>query len=88
MRAQGCEIDGLARFKQLRVDGRARRHDAHDFAAHQLLRPGSVFGLLADRHAIAFADEFGDVICRGVMGHAAHGNWIAAFFVPRRQCDL
>src|SRR5437879_8913044 len=38
LRAHRAEINRLARLEQLRIDGCARRDDAHDFASHQLIR--------------------------------------------------
>src|SRR5207244_5303884 len=57
-------------------------------AAYQLLRFRRTFGLLANRHAITFAHELRDVVRCRMMRHAAHGNWVAAFLVSRRQGNL
>jgi hypothetical protein len=70
------------------VDGRARRDDAHDLSADELLRLRGVFGLLADGDAVALAYEPRDVVGDGVVRDAAHRDGLAALLVPRGERDF
>src|ERR1051325_12163046 len=69
----------------MRVDGRAARDDAHDLAAHELLRLRRVFGLLADCDAVAFAYQTRDVVRDRVVRHATHRDGLAPLLVARRE---
>src|SRR5581483_4433152 len=87
-RAHCSEISRFLRFQQLWVDWCAGRNNANDFPAHELFCLACLFGLFADGDAITPAHQLRDVVSGRMVWHAAHGNWIAAFFVARRQSDL
>jgi hypothetical protein len=59
------EVERLFGVDEVRVDGRARRDDADDLAADELLRLRGVFGLLADGDAVALAYQARS-LCRAV----------------------
>ena len=73
---------------QMRVGRGSRREHARDLALHQLLGQPRIFHLLADGDLESFANQFGNVVFRRVIRHAAHGNGGALFFVARGERDL
>jgi len=54
------------------VDGDAGRHQLGDAALHQLLGQLGIFQLVADGHALAGADELGQVRVEGMVGETGH----------------
>ena len=54
------------------LHGHARRHQLSDAALDQFLGQLGVFQLVADGHALAGTDEFGQIGVEGVMGEARH----------------
>ncbi len=83
-----CEVIVFVRAEQVRVGRGARRDDAGDFAAHQLLAGTGLFDLIADGHAIAASDEARDVAFGRVIGDAAHRDGGAFFLVARGEGDF
>ena len=72
----------------MRVGRGSRREHARDLALHQLLGQPGILHLLADCDLESFANQFGNVVFRRVIRHAAHGNGGAFFLVARRERDL
>ena len=83
----GQEIVVGRAVEVLEIRDRARGHDAHDLAAHQLLALGRRLHLLAHRHLPARADQARDIRLGGVMRDARHGNGALAL-LPRGQGEL
>ncbi len=73
---------------EMSVHRRSRREHARDLALHQRLREPGILHLLANGDLEALANQLGNVVIGRVIGHAAHGNCSALFFVSRGQRDL
>ncbi len=73
---------------KMRIHRRSRREHARDLALHQRLGQPRILHLLADGDLEALANQLGNVVVGGVIGHAAHGNGSALFFVARGERDL
>ena len=83
---------GAARLQQPILGDRARRHQAHDVAAHDrfippLFRLGRVLKLLADRDAMAERDQPLQIIVGALDRHAAHADVFAFVLAPLGQHD-
>ena len=85
-RRQRAEIIVRAALEQLFLDDRPRRHDAHDVAAHQLVRYGR-FELFGERDDEALRDELRQIRIERVMRHARHRDALALSRFLRRQRD-
>ena len=70
--AIGQQKRRLAGLEVAGVEQRARREHPDDLALHEPLRPARVLYLLADRDAVALADEPRQVCIEGVIGEATH----------------
>ena len=68
------------------IEGGAGREDPGDFAADDFFCELRVFHLVADGDAITLAEQAGDVVLRGVVRDAAHGD--VALFVASGEGDL
>ncbi|MCY1236360.1 hypothetical protein D9M72_490110 [compost metagenome] len=89
---QRHQIVGFRRRQQFLFGDRARRHQAHDVAAHHrfaaaLLGLRRVFDLLADCDAEAEADQLLQIIVGGMHRHAAHRNFLSHVLAALRQRD-
>lgn len=79
------EVIILIRLEELCFEGGAGRNDADDLAFDEF-GPGFWFlCLFADRNAEALADQFGDIPGGGMIGNAAHRDWIA--FLLMAGCE-
>ena len=83
----GGQVVVLAGAQQARVAGRAGRHDARHFAAHELPGLVRVFDLIADGDAMALGDQLRDVAVGRVARHAAHRDRLALLLVAGGQRD-
>ena len=86
MRHSGEEVVFLG--AERRIGGRPGRDYARDLAPHQFLCQPRILHLLANGDLESFANQLGNVVFRGVIGHAAHGDGDAFFLVARSQRDL
>ncbi len=66
--------------RQRRVNCGSGGEDPGDFAADDLLGELGIFHLLADGDPVALAQQAGEVIVGGVVGHATHGH--GTLFIP------
>ncbi len=86
--AHGGDEIVAARVQQRLVGERARRDDAHHLALHRTPGGPGVADLLADGHRLALAHESRQVVLRGVVGHAGHGDRLAAGLPAGGQRDV
>ena len=68
--------------------GGAGRENTDHFATDDLFAGSRLFELFADGDFVAGADEAGDVVFGGMIGHAAHWDGFAALFVAGGEGDL
>ena len=84
---RGQEIILLG-LEDAQVGGRPGRDDAHDFAPDQPFAGAGLFHLVADGDFEAGAEQAREVGLGGVVGHAAHGDGLAALAIAGGQGDL
>ena len=68
------------------IDGSARCEHARDLAADDLFGELGILHLFANGDPVALAQQAGEVIVGGVVGHPAHRH--RALFISRCECDL
>jgi hypothetical protein len=78
----------LALFQQGIVGHRARGDDAHDLPLHGSLGFRRIAHLLADGHALAFADESREVALHAVERHARHRDGLPGGLAASGQRDI
>jgi hypothetical protein len=88
MLGDGCEEIVFAGVEQRAIRGGARRYDAHNLAADQLLARAGQFHLIANRDFESGANQPRDVAFGSVVGNATHRNGLALFSIARSESDL
>ncbi len=88
VRGYGGQVVVLMRSKQMRVGCSSRSNNARDIALDKLFGDPRIFHLIADGDAVPLLNQSRDIAFSRMIGHAAHGNGHAFFFVSGGQCDL